>query len=222
MLFDDVTFPVATPRKFTFDGKVYAIKPCQTIVWVSICPSAQLLKPSEREHLPEGTPKIPAILDTGCNSTLALREEHLRLSGLKAEDWRFDPSNPHTVRDVHNEVSLVPTLLAGVWLHAENPQSDGYSAHRLKLDNVGRGINLYLEGRPLLGKHIDFNCWHRFVEDYAAEKGTAPPSKPIAGPRLPVLGLAALCAGNVTVEFCCRSTEVRVKLHVPPFETAES
>ena len=54
------------------------IKPQQIVVWVSL---AEI----EQNELLPGTPRFPAILDTGCSHNFGIREEHLiQWAGLQS------------------------------------------------------------------------------------------------------------------------------------------
>jgi hypothetical protein len=137
------------------------LKPYQILVWVSLAHPGI-------EHLPPETPRLPALLDTGHNHNLSLREEHLQHCALSPPlPWS---SVPLQVRDASGAEWAIPRLLVDVWLHSNLPElADRPYPLRLGF----RGVTCY------------------------------PASGPVKGPHLPLLGLAALCAGSLTVEVRC-------------------
>jgi hypothetical protein len=58
------------PTSVKFRGRSYPVKRDQIVLWISI---------SEKgvEQLDARTPRIPAILDTGCNHNLLINQQHL-------------------------------------------------------------------------------------------------------------------------------------------------
>jgi hypothetical protein len=100
--FSEERMPVAVP------GGSVSLKPLQVALSVS-------LASEEQPALRSRTPRFPAVLDTGFNSTFALREEHLnRWAGLHKEQLvRVDEMTIHGHR--------VPVYAARLWLHANVP-----------------------------------------------------------------------------------------------------
>jgi hypothetical protein len=121
------------------------IKPHQIVVWVSL---AEI----EQREFVRGTPRFPAILDTGFSHNLAIREEHLlQMAGVK-------PGYLRKIRDIRVNNVLAAVHRADVWLHRNEPGKrddavDG-SPFCLELDD---GIVVYPAGTrdaprlPLLG-----------------------------------------------------------------------
>jgi hypothetical protein len=149
------------------------LKPYQVLLWVSLTHRGLT-------QLPPGTPRVPALLDTGHNHNFSLREEHFALSGLESPvPWS---SMPLRVRDASGIEREVPRLLVDVWLHADAAQTSEL-AYPLRLGF--RGASCYLSDTT------------------------------VSGPHLPLLGLAALCAGSVTLEMQCGPTGGTVCISVP-------
>jgi hypothetical protein len=96
------------------------LKPFQVLLWLSITHRGL-------EHLPPGTPRLPALLDTGHNHNLSLREEHLVHSGLETP-WPWS-SSLLKVRDASGIERDVSRLLVDVWLHRDL-QQPGEQAYR--------------------------------------------------------------------------------------------
>jgi hypothetical protein len=95
------------PAALAPDGPV-PVRPYQIIVWVS------LSLPSVTE-LDAAAPRFPAILDTGNNHNLAIREEHLnRWTGL---DLATLPGKG-LIQVAGMRVALVA---ANVWIHPNRP-----------------------------------------------------------------------------------------------------
>lgn len=171
VLLDGLTF-AATPTTLTVAGwpLPVTLKPYQVLVTVSVTPAGT-------DRLPADALPMPAILDTGHNHTLSLREDHLTAVGFP-QPWPWS-STPLRVRDTSGTEREVPRLLADVWLHGDS----GTSPYPLRLGF--RGIACYL------------------------------PTGIVPGPHLPLLGMAALCAGSVSLEMHCRPDGGTVRLTVP-------
>src|SRR5438093_3433075 len=89
-------------------NRAEAVKAQQIVVWVSLAEIEQ------RELMP-GTPRFPAILDTGCSHNFGIREEHLiRWAGIQRGYLR-------RIGDIR--VSNITASLhgAGVWVHRNQP-----------------------------------------------------------------------------------------------------
>ena len=99
-ILDRLPFAEEQTSVLTPDG-VAVVKPFQIIVWVS------LATPDDRT-LPPGTPRFPAILDTGNNHNFAIRHEQLerwsRLTLLRRGQVSFNDQ-------------IVPLLAAHLWIH---------------------------------------------------------------------------------------------------------
>jgi hypothetical protein len=85
-------------------GGTVSVKPFQIVLSVS------LSLPSEGELHPR-TPRLPAVLDTGCNGTFVLSEQQLnRWAGLRREHLR-------RVDEMTVYGNKVPVFAAALWLH---------------------------------------------------------------------------------------------------------
>jgi hypothetical protein len=112
-------------------GSDVDLLPLQPVVWVSVTRAGL-------SELPPDTPQLLAVLDTGNNHNLAIKEEHL-------VDWAnlFVDDLPKRaiqarVRSVRGE-DLIPVYEADVWLH---PFPQGRDLPPLNLE-VGGGIVCY-------------------------------------------------------------------------------
>ena len=143
VLWQTLTFS-ATPREVIDPGWVTPIrlKPFQILAWVSLTHRGL-------ERLPPQTPRLPALLDTGHNHNLSLREEHLVPCGLTAP-WPWS-SSPLKVRDSSGVEREVPRLLVDIWLHADASQPNA-SPYPLRLGF--RGAACYLTAGPVAGPHL--------------------------------------------------------------------
>lgn len=213
MLFDELEFPIQPTREVSCNGVSHRLKPFQAIIWLSVRPQIKDLPAAERARLPPDTPQIPAILDTGNNSTLSIQEAQLR-PALDESHWRFSQNCPRYTRDASGRGTFIPKLWADVWLRADNPPANSLREHRIQLGN--EGINFYPDGPPILGKHIDRFAWERLAKAHKMNMGIEPRLETIPGPHLPILGLGTLCRGNVHVEFRCEPTRLTVRVFLAP------
>jgi hypothetical protein len=85
-----------------------AVKRQQIVVWVSVAES-------EQEELQRGTPRFPAILDTGFSHNFGIREELLR-------QWAgIQPAYFPRMGDIRVNNVTVPRYDADVWLYRNQP-----------------------------------------------------------------------------------------------------
>ena len=203
MLFDAGDFPINSPRSVNLGAERYPLKPCQTVTWISILPSAQFV-PGDRKSLPAETPKLPAIIDTGYTGTVALTDTHLDLAGLDESAWNFLSDKPRWVRAPGSKRFVLPVLLADLWLRTESSEGP---AHRIALGQFG--MELYLSTPLRVGAHVS-SGWRAKNED--ADLSPRP------GPPLPIIGLRAFTFGRVNAAFRSEINNVHVELFVPPFE----
>jgi hypothetical protein len=112
------------------------IKPQQIVVWVS-------LADIEQSELVSGTPRFPAILDTGCSHNFAIREEHLiQWAGLRPEYFR-------KIGDTRVNNVAVSLHHADVWLHGNEPgRRDEMRNDRPFCLELDQGIMVYPTGTP--------------------------------------------------------------------------
>jgi hypothetical protein len=123
-------------RESAVEGPVgtVAIRAFQIMLWVS-------LTAEEVRELPRGWPRFPALLDTGCNHNLALREEHMdRWAGLAWTTLWYG--------SVRINQTPVPLLNAKLWIHPNKAGERDQFARR-------EPISLKLvEGFPMYPHHI--------------------------------------------------------------------
>jgi hypothetical protein len=119
------------------------LKPFQLVVWVSLSPRGM-------SRLPEDVPRLPALLDTGHNHNLSLREQHLPYSGLTPDqlEWR---GTPLRVRDASSREWEVARLLVDVWVHS-NTTRLSRRPFPLRLGAVGAAC--YPERGPVAGPFL--------------------------------------------------------------------
>ncbi len=127
----------------------------------------------------------------------------------------FNPESPRRIQRLDG-CALVPTLLADVWLRVENGQAGTRDSYRLPLGN--KGIDVFLNQRPLIGKHISYAKWNRHFSEIERSALMTGDTMDVNGTLLPILGLNALCQGNVKIEFSCTSTNIGVRIFIPPFD----
>jgi hypothetical protein len=126
--------------------RTISVSPDQIVVWVSISELGQAT-------LDPQTPRFPAVVDTGCNHSFVLREQHLvEWAGIHTEYLR-------RLRPTRIHGSVVPQLAANVWLHPNLPgQRDGFGgrpAFQIECESgiaiVPTGVNDGSPRLPLLG-----------------------------------------------------------------------
>src|SRR4051812_11365175 len=100
-ILDRLSFAEEESRVPIPDG-IAVVRPYQIIVWVSLAAHVVL-------KLPPGTPRFPAILDTGNHHNFAIRQEQF-------EPWT-GLTLPRRGRVTIND-HLVPLLAAHLWIHS--------------------------------------------------------------------------------------------------------
>ena len=114
-------------------GVVVAIKAYQIVVEVSLAVKGITALDPE-------TPRVPAILDTGLNHNLAIREEQLL--------WAKLPSVPR-LGQVRIGAHTLPLLAANVWIHPNRPgMRSAHEKRRPLLLELDGGIAVYPDGVP--------------------------------------------------------------------------
>ncbi len=112
------------------------VKPQQIVVWVSL---AEI----EQSELVSGTPRFPAILDTGFSHNFGIREEHL-------DQWAgMRPGYFRKIGDVR--VNNVAAWLhqADIWLHRNRPgKRDEMRDDRPFCLELNQGIVVYPAESP--------------------------------------------------------------------------
>jgi hypothetical protein len=100
--------PIATRDDVVFvRDEMVRVKGYEVVVWVSLTVEQALAW--------EGTPRIPAILDTAHTHNFSIREEQLiRWAGLRPEALR-------PVGHLRHEGRRLPLHAADVWLHPNRP-----------------------------------------------------------------------------------------------------
>lgn len=92
------------PTSVHVRGRPFPVKREQIILWVSVAEQGQ-------EQLDPRTPRLPAILDTGCNHNFVINQQHL-------SDWAgIHPSYLPKLASMRVGGQLVPQFAANVWLH---------------------------------------------------------------------------------------------------------
>jgi hypothetical protein len=139
------------------------VLPLQPVVWVGLTRAGL-------SELPPDTPRLLAVLDTGNNHNLAIKEEHLvDWATLVPDDLpRF--ALQARVRSVAGE-QLMPVYEADVWLHSF-PKDTGLPPLNLEVDG---GIVCYRKPKARKSKTLSL------------------------GPRLPLLGGLALRSQGLRV-----------------------
>jgi hypothetical protein len=113
------------------DG-IAVVRPYQIIVWVSLAAHAVL-------KLPPGTPRFPAILDTGNNHNFAIRREQFE---------RWTRLTLPRRGQVAIDGQIVPLIVAHLWIHPNAPgiaDPSGHEPFRLSLEE---GIAVYPSNVP--------------------------------------------------------------------------
>jgi hypothetical protein len=165
------------------------VKAYQVRLWVSVSPLAW------REHLPSGAPCFAPVLDTGNSHHLTLREADLA-SSPKEFQWSIDEKRPLGLQEGEVKV-CVPRLLDHIWIHSNLPDWTG-GPYRLRIGANG-GMNY-------------FPAKHKYHTEPELE-GYQPKM-----PHVPLLGLRALCAASIGVEFDCHPAGGTIVLLVPDDE----
>jgi hypothetical protein len=123
--------PIATP-----DG-ISAVRPYQVVIWISIAARSVV-------ELPANAPRFPAVLDTGLNHNLSIRQEQMEaragISSLMASGQVFIGAR------------RIPLLAANVWIHRNRPgRRDDLLSDAFKLELAG-GIAVYPRGTPSVAR----------------------------------------------------------------------
>jgi len=150
-------------RETTLDvqGQTVRIFGQQIVVWVSIAEAG-------RDTFDPGTPRIPAILDTGCNHAFVIQEEQLvKWAGLHP---KYLPKLARPAR-IHGE--SLPQFVAKVWLHRNQPNSRDEALDRAAFPlECTPGIVVVPKAKnlpprlPLLGNRALRSAQLRLVVDY--------------------------------------------------------
>lgn len=103
--------PLEGPLSITLaNGRKVELVDRQIVLWISITPTTVI-------GLKSSTPRLPAVLDTGFNSTLAISEKQLKeLADLDVSQLREFPEDVAGLPAVKGV--RVPTYEAAVWLHS--------------------------------------------------------------------------------------------------------
>jgi hypothetical protein len=130
-ILDRLPFAEEESRVSTPD-EIAVVRPYQIIVWVSLAPHVVL-------KLPPGTPRFPAILDTGNNHNFAIRHEQF-------ERWTR-LTLPQRGQVAIND-RIVPLLAAHLWIHPNAPGlSDPSEREPFRL-GLEEGIAVYPSNVP--------------------------------------------------------------------------
>jgi len=142
-------------------GHTIEIKRDQIIVWVSLAP--QGFSPLPQARL------FPAVVDTGCNHSFVMRQQHLlEWSGAPLDSLRILGS-----AKIYGQ--SVPLLAANIWLHANRPGSrderTNERPHLLEFDQ-GLAVVPQTSGKtnprlPLLGmRALRWNHLHVAIDGH--------------------------------------------------------
>lgn len=124
--FSQIPSAVSTP-----DG-IAEVKPYQIAVTVSLTARGLL-------DLPDGSPRFPAILDTGTNHNFAIRQVHL-------EQWAGLALRPRGKVVIQGDD--VPLLAGSVWIHPNRPgMRDLAPARAIRLE-MPEGLIVYPDTTP--------------------------------------------------------------------------
>jgi hypothetical protein len=112
-------------------AQAHRVMPLQIVVWVS-------LGPQGLEEIPDGTPRIPAILDPGFTDGFLMHAHHLRrFCGLQPEHLR----RRNTSMRAHDHV--IPLHAANLWLHRNvSGERDRFAQVPPFLLELHRGIGI--------------------------------------------------------------------------------
>jgi hypothetical protein len=213
-LFESLELPLE-PRRISIGNASVQLLPYQTLVRVSIWPCWNDFPEEQQQALIAEAFQLPAVLDTGNSGTLFLKEEHVLFSDVSRVAPRWMQDRPQRVRDAGGRMNLIPTLAAELWLHAQCPQVAAPRQLQLPVGNAGIGV--YTTDRPLTGTHLNYESWEKFCND------TNQTPEAVPGPHLPVLGVRALCAGNLRIEMTFSSQSgVRVNIWMPTPQRSEA
>jgi len=143
-----------------FRGRSIPVKHDQIIVWVSLSEMGQ-------RQLDPNAPRLPAVLDTGCNHAFVIRQRHLvEWAGIHSQYLRrLRPTRAYGVS--------VPQLAANIWLHPNRPgHRDEFSDQPPFLLGTEQGIAVIPQSAdqgnprlPLLGlRAIRWNHLHLTID----------------------------------------------------------
>jgi hypothetical protein len=125
------------------DTPALQLKPFQLVIWISLSARGTL-------QLPANAPRLPAILDTGHNHNLSLREEQLVRAGLPPEAWEWRGASLK-IRDSSSVEWDIPRLLVDVWLHSNLAR---FKHHPLPIRLGAHGAACYPAQGPVLGPRL--------------------------------------------------------------------
>jgi hypothetical protein len=171
---DDSPF-FETKQKVHAGGTEVELLPLQPVVWVSMTRAGS-------SALPPDTPQFLAVLDTGNNHNLAIKEEHLADRAKLFLDDLPKLAVQARVRSVRGE-ELLPVFEADVWLHPF-PKRVAVSPLNLEIDG---GMVCYRKSR--------------------ARKSRTPSP----GPRLPLLGGQAMRSRGLRVSLDYGRLRLRIE-----------
>ena len=112
------------------------VRPQQIVVWVSLAERGQ-------REFPRGTPRFPAVLDTGFSHNFGIREEHLiRWAGIQ-------PGYFERIGDVHVNDIAASRHDADIWVHRNQPRRRDEMADAPPFClELSQGIVIYPPGSP--------------------------------------------------------------------------
>jgi hypothetical protein len=135
--------PIPSTDTLAFVGPEHVrLKEAEIIVWVSLGIARKLV-------WNPGTPRFPAILDTGHTHNFAIQQQHLiRWAGLR-------PDALAPLGQIRHGGRRIPLHAAELWLHQNEPGKFTMVSKQVQLE-IPRGIAVFPDGAkyprlPLLG-----------------------------------------------------------------------
>jgi hypothetical protein len=185
----------AAEQRRTICGTEVVVAPFRPCVWISVT------VPWAPPLLPDDAPRFLALLDTGFNGALFLREDHFRR--LVGEVAALPERSPGRLRLADDRMETHRRYQAKVWLHGYGLD---HSTPAFDLD-ISRGIVAWSEppaeepevlGETFLAR---LRTWLGIGTRRPPGVGGAVPvgTQPAQGPPLPVLGAMALWPRKVKV-----------------------
>jgi hypothetical protein len=185
-------------------GAEITVAPLRPLVWISIT-APEVLAP-----LPD-LPRFPALVDTGFNGALFLREDHLH---KRVDVTTLPEQSPGNLRLADSRLESYRRYRARIWMH-----SFGLDPPLPALDlDISRGVLVWAEppGQEPEGPEEGFftRLLRKVLPRGGAEPAPRPRSSPAPqGPSLPTLGAWALRPKRlkVTVDYDL----LRLRIWVP-------
>lgn len=135
----------STPSKVTVQGREVSVKADQIIVWVSLTAGGST-------RLDSGTPRFPAILDTGHTHNFSIKEQQLI-------EWAgLDPRALTKLGEIRVGIERLPLFEVDLWLYRNQPGKSDLATGRAPVCvELDAGVAIYPRSMdtaprlPLLG-----------------------------------------------------------------------